>query len=67
MKKPKHKNFDYTPRFYDPLKDEEERKKRRFKIGFERNRIKPRNSLTKNILILIIVLLILWIVSKAYY
>jgi hypothetical protein len=35
MRKPQHKTFDYTPRYYDPKKDEEARRRRR--IHFERN------------------------------
>ena len=35
MRKPQHKTFDYTPRYYDPSKDEEARRRRR--IRFERN------------------------------
>ncbi len=32
MKKPSHKVFDYIPRHYDPLKDEEERRKRKLRF-----------------------------------
>lgn len=30
MRKPQHKRFEYTPRFYDPKKDEEARRRRQF-------------------------------------
>ena len=32
LKKPQHRIFDYSPRFYKPESDEKERKKR--KLGF---------------------------------
>ncbi len=35
MRKPQHKPFEYTPRYYDPKKDEDARRRRR--IHFERN------------------------------
>ena len=42
MKRPQYRNFDYTPRFYDPEKDEEakeaERRKRR--LGFRTARVR---------------------------
>lgn len=38
MKKPKYRVFDYTPRFYKPEEDEQERKKR--KLGFSSARKK---------------------------
>jgi len=63
MKKPTHRNFDYTPRYYDPLKDDEERKRRKIRIGFANNRVKPKNSLLKNIILIIIILVIYWIIS----
>jgi len=34
MKKPRHRIFDYPPRFYKPEDDDKERRKRR--IGFKR-------------------------------
>ena len=34
-RRPQHKQFEYVPRYYDPSKDERERKNRRIK--FERN------------------------------
>jgi len=36
MKRPRHRIFDYTPRFFDPQTDETEKKKR--KLGFTRQR-----------------------------
>jgi hypothetical protein len=35
MRRPQHKQFEYIPRYYDPSKDEEARKRRRIK--FERH------------------------------
>ncbi|MBZ0200000.1 MAG: hypothetical protein K8H86_09040 [Ignavibacteriaceae bacterium] len=36
MKKPRHRIFDYSPRFYNPATDEKEKKKRQ--LGFSRQR-----------------------------
>lgn len=36
MKRPRHRLFDYPPRFYKPEDDEKEKKKR--KLGFSRQR-----------------------------
>ncbi|PLX30569.1 MAG: hypothetical protein C0600_08015 [Ignavibacteria bacterium] len=35
MRKPQHKKFEYQPRYYDPSKDEDARRRRQFK--FEHN------------------------------
>jgi hypothetical protein len=35
IKKPKHRKFDYQPRYYKPSEDDSERKKR--KLGFRSN------------------------------
>jgi hypothetical protein len=59
MKKPKHRTFDYTPRFYAPEKDELERKKR--KLGFTRKLYSKRRK-TRNPLVWIILLIILIII-----
>ena len=51
FKKTQHRNFDYTPRFYDPEKDEElkelERRKRRlgFQIARTRHKVKTKSPL----------------------
>lgn len=62
MKKPSHRVFDYTPRFYKPEEDEDVRRKR--KLGFRRHRKYTRRSKATNpfvwgILILIVLYLIL--------
>ncbi len=36
MRRPRHRIFDYTPRFYKPETDEQERRKRQ--LGFSRQR-----------------------------
>ena len=65
MKRPRNRVFDYTPRFYVPEKDEQERRKR--KMGFSRklksNRRKTRNPLIWIILLIIIILVYLKLVS----
>lgn len=53
MKKPTHRIFDYTPRYYDPEKDERRKKK----LGFKRLRkvkSKRRNPFIWLILIIIV-------------
>ena len=64
MKRPKHKVFEYTPRFYNPEEDEElkelERRKRR--LGFRRNiKIKRRRGSTVIYLALIILIIYLFL------
>jgi len=60
MKKPSHKVFDYVPRHYDPLKDEEERHKRRLKFESQRNiRRKTKSPLIWIILALMIIYLLI--------
>jgi hypothetical protein len=59
MKRPRHRIFDYTPRFYHPETDEQERKKR--KLGFTRQRKyvrRKRNPVGWAILIIVVVYLI---------
>jgi hypothetical protein len=56
MKRPKHRVFDYPPRFYKPEEDERERKKRR--LGFSRQRkfgTRKRNPLIWLVLLILIV------------
>ena len=60
MKKPTHKVFDYVPRHYDPLKDEEERRKRRLKFESQRHiRRKTKSPLIWIILALMILYLLI--------
>ncbi len=58
MKKPNHKIFDYTPRFYDPSKDEEERRKRRLKFGQARKYSKRAKSPIQYIVLLAVIIFI---------
>jgi len=60
MKKPSHKVFDYIPRHYDPLKDEDERRKRRLKFESQRNiQRKTKSPLIWIILALMIIYLLI--------
>jgi len=61
MKKPRHRVFDYTPRFYNPDKDPSEMKKRR--IGLSRQR-KFKSRRQSPIILLAIVALIIYIILK---
>lgn len=56
MKKPAHRVFDYSPRFYNPNLDEKERRKR--KLGFSSQRKKIREKRNPLIWILLIIIVI---------
>jgi hypothetical protein len=53
IKKARHRVFDYQPRYYDPSKDEAEKRKR--KLGFRSNL--TRNSNKKSLLMLLTMIL----------
>jgi len=60
MKRPRHRVFNYTPRYYNPATDEKERRKRR--LGFTRQRKyirKKRNPVVWAVLIFIVIYIIL--------
>lgn len=59
MKRPRHRVFDYPPRFYKPETDEKERRKRR--LGFTRRThiSKKRSSIIWLILIIALIYIIL--------
>jgi hypothetical protein len=62
MKRPGHRIFDYTPRFYNPETDKKERRKRR--LGFTRQRkfgIKKKRS---PIVWLVLIIVIIYIIIK---
>jgi hypothetical protein len=61
LKRPKHRSFDYTPRFYDPEKDQNEERKKRLKFRY--NRISKRKT-TSPIYYLIIVLVIIFLYMR---
>jgi hypothetical protein len=58
MKKPRIKPYSYTPRFYDPAKDPEERKKRKLSINRGRKFVVRKSNIFRNILILIVIVLL---------
>ncbi len=65
LKKPKAKQFDYTPRFYNPETDPEERRKKR--LGFRSARHakrKKRNPIYW--LLLVVVVLYLYLRFRGY-
>jgi uncharacterized membrane protein (DUF106 family) len=65
MKKPQHRVFDYTPRFYKPELDETERKKRKLGFSSQRKIFKRKKSpLTWIILILIILYIYLKLIGS---
>jgi len=56
FKKPRHRIFDYTPRFYKPEDDQDERRKRR--LGFRRQskiKRKKQNPLIWGVLVAIVI------------
>jgi len=60
FKKPKHKSFDYTPRFYKPEEDKQEKRKR--KLGFRRAIVKQRknrNPIVWGIMVILIIIIYL--------
>lgn len=61
MKKPNHRVFDYTPRFYISEEDEKERKKR--KLGFSRELHHQRKKSNPVVWILLILAVIFAIIE----
>ncbi len=61
MKKPQYRKFDYTPRFYNPEKDEKEKLKR--KLGFTRN-VKVKRKTRSPIVWLFLVILVIIVLLK---
>ncbi len=61
MKKPRHRIFDYTPRFYDPGTDPAVKKKRR--LGFSKKR-KYNNKRKSPVIWLVLVLLLVYLILK---
>lgn len=61
IKKPRHRIFDYPPRFYKPETDEKEKKKR--KLGFSRQR-KFIGKKRSPVLWLLFVIAVIYIVLK---
>ena len=56
IKLPKHKVFNYQPRFYDPDKDKIEERKKRLNFRYHRKNLKRGRSSIYWLIILIIVL-----------
>ena len=61
MKKPNHRIFDYTPRFYDPETDPVERKKRQLGFRSQRKHISRKKS---PMLWIILIMAIIFILIK---
>lgn len=61
LKRPKAKQFDYTPRYYNPETDPEERRKR--KLGFQSTR-KARRKVRNPIYWLILVIVVFYLYLK---
>lgn len=62
MKRPQYRRFDYTPRFYKPELDEEERRKRR--LGFRTTRSYIRRKATNPLVWLVLIILLILILIK---
>jgi hypothetical protein len=62
FKRPSYKRFEYIPRFYNPNKDLEERRKR--KLGFRKNRRYQQKGSIKIIIWAILIFIILWFINK---
>ena len=61
MKKPRHRVFDYTPRFYKPERDELNKKRKRIKFNSVRKYQKRKKS---TVIWLVLIILILYIYLK---
>ncbi|MCH9030321.1 MAG: hypothetical protein IH819_12110 [Bacteroidetes bacterium] len=61
MKKPNHRIFDYTPRYYKPEDDRNARTKRR--LGFSRQR-KYKSRQRSPIILLVIIAIIIYLILK---
>lgn len=66
MKKPRHRVFDYTPRFYDPETDPVERKKRQLGFRSKRKHISRRKSPVLWILLIFAIIFILIKLQKLF-
>ncbi|BDQ01897.1 MAG: hypothetical protein HRF52_10660 [Ignavibacterium sp.] len=62
MKRPQYRRFDYTPRFYKPELDEEERRKR--KLGFRNARFSTRRKVQSPLIWLILIIILIFILMK---
>lgn len=58
FKKPSHKTFEYKPRFYNPNKDEEIRRKRRLNFSSYRKAKRKNGNIITYLIILVIILYI---------
>lgn len=56
FKKPRHRVFDYTPRFYKPEEDKTERRKKR--LGFRRQSNIKRKKRSPLIWVLLVIIVI---------
>lgn len=63
FKKPKHRVFDYQPRYYKPEEDASERRKR--KLGFKNNLRRQRKS-GSFLFLLIFLILIIYVIYLLY-
>lgn len=61
IKKPKHRKFDYQPRYYDPNKDKDERRKR--KLGFRSTKIKATKKRSPLIFIVMLIIIVYFILK----
>jgi len=59
IKKPKHKVFDYEPRFYDPLKDPEERRKRKLQFRSSLRLYQSKKKSTPKLILFLLVVIYL--------
>ncbi len=66
FRRTQHKIFDYTPRFYDPEKDEELKKleKRKQRLGFRNSRVRQKIRIKSPLYYLILLVIIVFIYLK---
>ena len=63
FKKPKHRVFDYQPRYYKPEEDASERRKR--KLGFKNN-LRSQKKSSSFLILLILLILVIYVIYLLY-
>lgn len=65
FRKPTHKKFDYQPRFYNPNKDKEEKRKER--LGFRTNyRNKSKTKKPIGLILMLVIILYFFLKYNGY-
>lgn len=65
MKKPRHRVFDYQPRFYKPEEDPQEKRKKKFGFGRSRKFTQKKRS-SYGLLLFILIVALFYLKYKGY-